>query len=903
VAEGTQVGKGYVGIGADTKDLQSSLTSLGSMLGGKMGPVGALLGDKLGGAMGKGVTDQLGGPKSGILQLSGMLSKAGPWGIAAGAAVAAAAAIGVGLYKLGGSFEEQYRTIARATGATGKEMENLKTAFKNVAKTTPASFGEISQAIIGIQRYTGPSGAALEHLSTQILTLSRITKTDAKVNVEAFTHAMEAWKIPVKDAGPAMDALYRASQKSGVGFSQLAGDVTKFTPQLKTMGFSFNDGVSAIAQWSKEGLNTGKVMMGMQIGAANIVKSQGKSSAAMQKASEEVAKYEGALAKAKPGSKEAENAAASLAKAQDKLTVASSDVAKKQGVDIPNAMKDAIKGIKDAKDPTDALNLAIETFGKRGAVTMVDAIRSGKFNFDEMSKSVNGSNNAIKDTAKQTATLQGSFGKLGNKAKVALEPISTATFKGVNRGLIEMTNGLSAAIDWLPHLGDAWRDVYSFIDQWTRRIYQILTPFRQRYGQMWTQVGRIMIDVWHVVEPIFKLWIDGFKFVWDVLHGDWGAAGRALKDMVKDIGRALAGIPKLLFDLLTSPFRAIGPNVSRALDTLWSTVGAIPGKIINFLASLPGDIWNFFSGVFGTVWEAAEAGIAALWGWVTGISGRIIGGWANIAGDIWSSITGFFGTVWQAAESGIAAFWGWVSGIAGRVVSGWANIGSSVWSSISGFFGRVVGAAESGISGFWGWVSGIAGRVLSGLSNVAGAVTGAISSAFSAVLGAAEGAISGLWGWLSGLGGKIKGYFNIDLAGAGRAIIESLVGGITAVAHKVTDAVSNVVNKAKALLPGSPAKEGPFSGHGYPLYSGIAIAESLAAGISKGTPAVSMALGKMLATPMSVPGLTGGTTAAGAGAAGYGGPAVVIQNATFNEGLDVEAFMKKASWVVQTQRI
>jgi hypothetical protein len=53
------------------------------------------------------------------------------------------------------------------------------------------------------------------------------------------------------------------------------------------------------------------------------------------------------------------------------------------------------------------------------------------------------------------------------------------------------------------------------------------------------------------------------------------------------------------------------------------------------------------------------------------------------------------------------------------------------------------------------------------------------------------------------------------------------------------------------LLPFSPAKTGPFSGKGYPLYSGMAISESLAEGITKSAPKLQSAM-KGLLGPLSV---------------------------------------------------
>ena len=48
---------------------------------------------------------------------------------------------------------------------------------------------------------------------------------------------------------------------------------------------------------------------------------------------------------------------------------------------------------------------------------------------------------------------------------------------------------------------------------------------------------------------------------------------------------------------------------------------------------------------------------------------------------------------------------------------------------------------------------------------------------------------------------------------------------------RVTGAVGDLLSKARDLLPFSPAKEGPFSGKGWTLYSGRSIPQAFAQGV------------------------------------------------------------------------
>lgn len=78
-------------------------------------------------------------------------------------------------------------------------------------------------------------------------------------------------------------------------------------------------------------------------------------------------------------------------------------------------------------------------------------------------------------------------------------------------------------------------------------------------------------------------------------------------------------------------------------------------------------------------------------------------------------------------------------------------------------------------------------------------------------------------GALGGLGGL--------LVGSGQALVQGFISGITSMIGAVAAAAHRVVQAARDFFPFSPAKKGPFSGHGYTVYSGKALAKDFAAGI------------------------------------------------------------------------
>ena len=81
---------------------------------------------------------------------------------------------------------------------------------------------------------------------------------------------------------------------------------------------------------------------------------------------------------------------------------------------------------------------------------------------------------------------------------------------------------------------------------------------------------------------------------------------------------------------------------------------------------------------------------------------------------------------------------------------------------------------------------------------------------------------------------KIKSFFSNAgdwLVNSGKALLDGFAKGIRNAVNAVTSAASDALGAVRKLFPFSPAKKGPFSGHGYTTYSGRALMRDFAKGI------------------------------------------------------------------------
>lgn len=153
-------------------------------------------------------------------------------------------------------------------------------------------------------------------------------------------------------------------------------------------------------------------------------------------------------------------------------------------------------------------------------------------------------------------------------------------------------------------------------------------------------------------------------------------------------------------------------------------------------------------------------------------------------------------------------------------------------SEVSKLPGRVQAAAA-------GLAAAVAGRVLEATG---AAVRGMASLRDQVAVQAAKIPIA-VAGRLSGLGGL--------LVSAGRALIGGFISGMLSRLGEVAGAAARVVGAAARFFPHSPAKEGPFSGRGWTLFSGRAVIRDFAKGIEQQTGKLRTVLSQSLALPTS----------------------------------------------------
>lgn len=469
------------------------------------------------------------GAAAGTSMAGGMASKlkAGLAKYAAPAAIAAGVAAGSAyLYKLGDSFDQMFDTIRVGTGATGDALEGLKDDALAVMSQVPDSMEEIGQVVADLNTRLGISGDELQHMAQQYLEAGNILGSE--VDVSKTTAAFNAFHLEGQAASDALDDLFTVAQSTGASIDKLASDVSSNAAAMQTLGFSFQDTAAMAGMLDKAGISASSVFSKMSKGLVELAKDGEEPAEAFQR--------------------------------------------------LTNQMQELVgKG-----QTSEAIDLATQLFGTRGAAQFVGAIESGALAIDDLTAALEGNGDAILATADDTRSLKETLQIMGNAVKTALEPLASGIFQG---------------------LSDAVKEVVPYIQEVATFIKDTLAPLFPEMEDGSSSIANILSTV---LVPVLKVIITIIGGIIGAIGAVIGAVSTAVREVVQFV--------KDLKERISQNMDAMRDKVKGILDKVTSTVEGGFNRLKNFVV-------NVWQGIKNAITNPIETAANV----IKGIIDRILG--------------------------------------------------------------------------------------------------------------------------------------------------------------------------------------------------------------------------------------------------------------------------------------
>ena len=457
-------------------------------------------------------------------QLAPITSKIGGFGTKGAAAftgiTAAAGLTAKALYDTGKLFDDANDRIRIGTGKTGKALSRLEGDFKAVYASVPNGAEEVAEAISDLNSRLGESGKPLRAVARNMLTLSRITETDLGTNIQATTRLFGDWSVAVDKQVPTLNKLWRAHEKTGATVSELAEDLVKFGSPLRQLGFNFDEATAMFAAFEQQGVNTSKLLPGLNIALANFSKPTADLSAEF----------------------------------------------KQLGVNLRDpheALTRVLDLIRTAPTVTKANTLAFDVFGRRAGPDLAAAVREGRFDLDKLIGTIRNGKDTIRDAGNDTDDFAEHWREFVHKIQVYIAPVAQGFFDLVNKALVEFVRWNPAKL--IRSLGltrENLRSVGATISALGTVLKATLVDTAGRalkaFGQMFRGSVQLIASV--------------SKTIGDLLHGRWANIWDDAKAIFKGGINVIVGFLRAATAPMRTAAKLIGDGIESAFSGIWDSV-------------------------------------------------------------------------------------------------------------------------------------------------------------------------------------------------------------------------------------------------------------------------------------------------------------------------------------------
>ena len=393
--------------------------------------------------------------------------------------------------------------------------------------------------------------------------------------------------------------------------------------------------------------------------------------------------------------------------------------------------------------------------------------------------------NSVKETASNA------WNSFVEKARPVIDAIKSA-WNTISEFFSNLWSGIKS------FASDVWNSFLEGARPIVEGLMNVWNALKNFFSALWDGIVSVATTVWNgivevvmpIIETIKTAWnslVEFFTNLWTSIIEGFTTAWNGFVDFLTPVVETIKGLWTGFSEFMSTIWNSIAEVATTAWNTLQPVIETVWTAIQQFITSaieviqnvittgmqIVQEVWNavwtVFTTIVQTVWTVISTIISTVLNVIAGIINTVT---SIIKGDwsgAWENIKGIAQTVWEGIKSVISTVINAISTIIGTVLGTIKNTVTTIWNGIKDFISNTINNIK-------GTVINVANSLKDGFMNVLDSLKNGVSNAIDAV----KGFFDRLW--------------NVDLSGAGQAIMEGFLGGLKSMWGAVTDFVGGIAS-------------------------------------------------------------------------------------------------------------
>lgn len=347
---------------------------------------------------------------------------------------------------------------------------------------------------------------------------------------------------------------------------------------------------------------------------------------------------------------------------------------------------------------------------------------------------------------------------------------------------------LVAALTWFFTQTETGRQIWATFVDWIKVAWQGIADF---FVNLWSGISEGANTLWEGVVTAWNAYIETFKAVWTAVIAFFSDLWVSIQETASTAWTLITTSIMTVVQPFIDGFMNIWNNISSGLTQIWEGIKMVfqgvweviksifLGAVLVIIDLVTGN-FSQLGADLSQIWEGIKNGISLIWeGIKTYISGvvNVIVGYATGAFENFSKV---LSTIWEFIKTSASMSWEWIKSTVSNLITSFVQGAQNIWNSFMNFLSSLWESIKSTAINAWNSLVSTVLNVINSLVSGAQNAWNLMSSGVSALISNVTGFFSRLW--------------NIDLYGAGRAILQGFLNGLQSMWSSITNFVGGIAS-------------------------------------------------------------------------------------------------------------